>query len=51
MAVLSVTRDRRCYLLGRRVHHGLIGALAALIGLVLAVHDRRDWPWPLRDRS
>jgi hypothetical protein len=28
-------RPLRCYLLGRRVHHGLIG-------LALIVHDRKD---------
>lgn len=41
----------RVYVLGRRVHHGFVGAVLAGVGLALMVHDRLDFPWPLRDRS
>lgn len=34
--------NRRVYVRGRRLHHGLIGAIAVAAGLVAAVHDRRD---------
>ena len=33
---------RRVYVRGRRLHHGLVGAIAVAAGLVAAVHDRRD---------
>lgn len=37
MSFLRVTvRPARCYLLGRRVHHGFFG-------LLLLAHDWRDW--------
>lgn len=39
----------RCYLRGYRIHHGLAGALLALAGVVLVIHDRADFPWPLID--
>jgi hypothetical protein len=39
----------RVYLRGRRVHHGLFGALLTLAGAALCWHDRRDWPWPTID--
>jgi hypothetical protein len=32
------------------MHHGLFGLALALIGLVLLLHDRADFPWPLVDR-
>jgi hypothetical protein len=44
MATITWQRGARRIYVGRyRVHHGLIGALAATIGLVLAYHDRKDW--------
>lgn len=39
----------RVYLLHRRIHHGLVGTLMALAGIALAWHDRRDFPFRLRD--
>lgn len=33
---------RRCYLAGRRVHHGLVGLAAAVVGVALMLHDWRD---------
>jgi len=53
MRVLEVYRvedaGRRVRVLGLRVHHGLLGASLAALGLVLVWHDRRDWPWRLLD--
>lgn len=52
----------RVWILGARVHHGLVGALALGAGVVfrrgslialgaLAVlHDAHDFPWPLIER-
>ena len=34
--------NMRVYVRGRRLHHGLVGAVAIAAGLVAAVHDRRD---------
>lgn len=48
-SLLRITPTRRLYCLGLRVHHGPVGVLLAVLGLVLAVHDRRDYPWPLRE--
>lgn len=39
---------RRVHVLGYRLHHGLVGALAVAVGAVLVVHDRADFPWRLR---
>jgi hypothetical protein len=39
----------RTYVYGLRVHHGLLGCILAVIGGALAAHDRRDFPWPVRD--
>jgi hypothetical protein len=33
---------RRVWVCGQRVHHGLTGALLALTGAVLMVHDWKD---------
>lgn len=41
---------RRLYVRRRRIHHGLAGAVLAACGLALMLHDRRDFPWPTRDR-
>jgi hypothetical protein len=48
-----VTYDRalkRLYVFGARVHHGAVGLALSAIGLALVIHDRADWPFPLRDR-
>lgn len=42
--------NRRLYIFGRRLHHGRVGAWLILLGAALCSHDRRDWPWPTRDR-
>jgi hypothetical protein len=40
----------RVYCLGRRIHHGAVGAILTGLGLALALHDRRDFPWrPARE--
>jgi hypothetical protein len=41
--------NRRVYVRGRRLHHGLVGAIAVAAGLVAAVHDRRDAKVWVRD--
>jgi hypothetical protein len=51
---IPMTYDRalkRLYVFGARIHHGAVGLLLSAIGLALVVHDRADWPFPLRDRS
>lgn len=41
---------RRVYFRGRRVHHGLVGAMMMAVGVVLVWHDRHDFPWlPVRE--
>jgi predicted nucleic acid-binding protein len=40
---------RQVYVKGRRLHHGLVGAIAILAGIALAVHDRKDFPWSIHD--
>jgi hypothetical protein len=35
---------RRLWIGGQRVHHGLTGALLALLGALLMVHDWKDRP-------
>lgn len=32
----------RVWVLGRRIHHGAVGAVLTAVGLLLAVHDRHD---------
>jgi hypothetical protein len=39
----------RTYVYGWRLHHGLLGCVLAVIGAALAAHDRRDFPWSVRD--
>lgn len=39
---------RRVHVLGFRLHHGLVGALAVVVGAALVVHDRADFPWRLK---
>lgn len=42
----------RCYLVGRRLHHGLVGAIFVGVGVGLALHDLKDFPWRfVPDRS
>jgi uncharacterized membrane protein YccC len=43
---------RRAHVRGYRIHHGFAGCVLAVVGAVLAWHDRRDLPdwWPARDR-
>jgi hypothetical protein len=36
---------RQVWVLGRRLHHGMAGAVLALAGLLLMWDDRRDAPW------
>jgi 1,4-dihydroxy-2-naphthoate octaprenyltransferase len=33
---------RQVFIMGRRIHHGLVGAAAIVTGIALAVHDRHD---------
>jgi hypothetical protein len=50
----TADRTRRVYVLGRRVHHGLAGAVTAVTGLVVGLglmwDDLEDFPWPLERR-
>lgn len=50
MGLIRVTSDRKLYVLGLRLHHGLTGTFLAALGAILVVHDARDFPWRLRDR-
>lgn len=34
---------RQVFVKGRRLHHGLVGVVAITAGIVLAVHDRKDF--------
>ena len=50
----AMTYDRalkRLYVFGARIHHGAVGIALSAIGLALVIHDRADWPFPLRDRT
>jgi hypothetical protein len=40
--VLTPSTGPQLFIAGRRVHHGLTGCLFILLGLALAVHDRKD---------
>lgn len=42
--------SRKVYLLERRLHHGLVGGTMMAVGLVLLLHDRRDFPWAMERR-
>lgn len=37
----------RLYVLNRRLHHGLTGVFLIALGMVLALHDKADFPWAL----
>ena len=39
------SRQRRVYLFGRHVHHGLDGLVLIVIGLALVIYDLHDWPF------
>ena len=53
----------RLYIKGLRLHHGLVCAVGATVGVVCkqraltlvalagVVDDLKDWPWPLHDRE
>lgn len=44
--ILHIDTDkRRVWVCGLRVHHGLVGLGAAIVGAALMIHDRKDWPW------
>lgn len=49
--MIEVTSNRRCYVLGCRVHHGTIGLVLAIAGAFLAWHDRADRTIWLRFRD
>jgi hypothetical protein len=38
-------RGMRCHILERRIHHGAVGVLAILTGLVMVARDWADRPW------
>jgi hypothetical protein len=40
--------QRRVWICGQRVHHGLTGVILALAGTVLMAHDWRDRPFWFR---
>lgn len=40
----------RCYLLGKRIHHGPVGILLTILGVIIAYSDKKDFPWPLNDK-
>lgn len=60
-SLVVLTRCRKLYVAGIRIHHGLFGEVltvagvvlqrpvVALAGLALITHDRHDFPFPLRD--
>ncbi len=51
MSPVWVDRERRrVFVCGRRLHHGLVGAVMVGVGAVLVWHDRHDFPWlPVRE--
>lgn len=49
MGVLVFAPNRRVYVCGLRVHHGLTGVLLIAVGVVLVAHDWADRPWRVRD--
>lgn len=51
MSLITITGSCRLYVQGRRVHHGLVGALLLPLAAWMVWDDRRDFPWPLVDRE
>lgn len=47
--MFRLTPDRKLYVFGFRIHHGLQGCALVALGLILTFHDRKDFPWRLRD--
>lgn len=50
-AVVDVLRSLpgpKVTIYGRRIHHGAFGCWLIAVGLLLALHDRRDFPWKFR---
>lgn len=45
-----ITSDRKVYVFGLRIHHGLAGLFAIAAGSLALWHDWKDRPWYLRDR-
>lgn len=36
---------RRVWVAGKRIHHGPVGLVLAVVGAVICWHDRQDFPW------
>lgn len=52
MKIIRYDRDlQRVWIAGFRLHHGLIGVLAATAGTLLAWHDRQDFRRWLHDKD
>lgn len=50
--MITITRHPtgpRLHIAGHRIHHGPTGLLIAAIGLAIAAHDHKDWPWRPKD--
>lgn len=54
--IIRIERDPRLrapgmkfYVRTHRVHHGFTGIVFTMVGLALAIHDRRDWRRWLKD--
>lgn len=41
--VLFPSTGPQLYVLGKRLHHGLTGCVLAVVGVALAIHDRKDF--------
>lgn len=41
---------KRVWVLGKRIHHGLVGVALIGVGVALAIHDRKDFPF-LKDNE
>jgi hypothetical protein len=41
---------QRVWVLGKRIHHGAVGAIMTVTGIALMKHDIKDFPW-LRDNK
>ena len=46
MDLLRINMDvRRVWILGKRIHHGAVGAVMTIAGIALMAHDIKDFPW------